>query len=137
MRLRRNQKRRRGAALVELAYLLPFLLYLFVIGADWARLLYYTISCEACARAGALYAADIEASAVSPYANLQAAAQAEAPLLTTPPTITSNPTTINGRPGVQVTATLNFTTITNFPGVPSSQTLTRTVEMRVFPVTTN
>jgi hypothetical protein len=136
MRLRRSHKRR-GAALAELAYVLPFLLFLFVIGADWARLLYYTISCEACARAGALYGADPEVAATSPYPSLQAAAQAEAPLLSTPPAITVTPVTINGRPGVKVTATLTFTTITSFPGVPSPQLLTRSVEMRVFPVTTN
>jgi Flp pilus assembly protein TadG len=122
---------------VELAALLPFLAYLVVIGADWARLMYYTISCEACARAGALYAADPEVAATSPYPSLQAAAQAEAPLLKIPPTITATPVPINGRQGVQVTATLTFNTITNFPGVPASQTITRTVEMRVFPVTTN
>jgi len=136
MRLRRTRTRR-GAAAAELAALLPFLLYLCVIATDWARLLYYTITLEACARAGVLYAADPETAAVSPYASATEAAQAEAPQLTTKPTITTSAVTINTKPGVKVTATYPFKTITNFPGVPHSQTLTRSVEMRTFPLTAN
>lgn len=128
---------RRGAAAVEFAVLLPFLLFLAVIATDWARLMYYTISVEACARAGALYAADASVAAMSPYSNVQDHARAEAPVLGTATTVTSAATTVNGRAAVQVTATIPFTTITNFPGVPSSQTLTRFVVMRMVPQTLN
>lgn len=133
----RNQPGRRGAATVELAVLLPFLLYLGVIATDWARLLYYTIAIEACARAGALYAADPAAAAQSPYTTLQDHARAEAPGLNPAPTVTSAAITVNGRAGVRVTATVPFQTITNFPGVPGSQTLTRVVDMRAVPLTLN
>jgi Flp pilus assembly protein TadG len=127
---------------VELAALLPFLLFLAVIATDWARLLYFTIAIESCARAGALYAADPEASAESPYADVTAAARGASPTLTSPApdvaltaiTFGSGPT---ARPGVQVTVSMPFNTITNFPGVPKNQTLSRTVQMRVVPILTN
>jgi hypothetical protein len=32
---------------------------------------------------------------------------------------------------------MNFKTLTNFPGVPSNNTITRIVEMRVFPLSAN
>jgi Flp pilus assembly protein TadG len=136
---------RRGAAAVELAALLPFILFLCVIAADWARLLYYTITIEACARAGALYAADPAWAAQSPYATMQDAAKAEAPSLANDPNLSvSGPTaiTVNGRPGVRVTVTYTFNTFANFSwfnqfGVPQTQTLTRNVDMRLVPLTPN
>ena len=51
--LRLSSRRRAGAA-AEFAVLLPFLIFLAVIGTDWARLFYYTISIESCARTGVL-----------------------------------------------------------------------------------
>jgi Flp pilus assembly protein TadG len=128
---------RRGAAAVELAVLLPFLAYICVIATDWARLFYYTIAAENCARAGALYAADPVSAPESPYPDVTAAALGSAPHLNPKPTVTSTQTTVNGRPAVRVTVSVPFTTITNFPGVPRSETLVRSVEMRMIPVTPN
>lgn len=128
----RNAPRRPAAATVEFAFLLPFLLFLGVISTDWARLLYYTITLEACARNGAVYASDADYASKSPYATLQAAALAEAPQLNATATVTSTATTDStGHAAVTVTVTVPFNTITNFPGVPRSQTLTRSVQMRM------
>ena len=135
MRVRRTGTRR-GAAAVELAALLPFILYLAVIATDWARLLYYTITLESCARAGALYAADPVARDVSPYADYKAAAQGAAPKITLSGYDTGT-TTVNTKTCVWVSVTYDFKTLTNFPGVPHSQTLKRKVEMRTFPVVAN
>ncbi len=132
-----KSNRRSGAATVEFAVLLPFLLFISVIATDWARLLHYTITIEACARNGALYAADQETAAKSPYANVTAAALAEAPYLNAVATVT--PTYANDSTGaavVTVKVEMPFGTITNFPGVPSSQTLSRSVQMRVAPLVT-
>jgi Flp pilus assembly protein TadG len=131
--IRRKQGRRAHAA-VELAALLPFIVFLAVIGTDWARLFYYTIAIEACAREGALYAADPESSSVSPYADYQAAALASAPSLSPAPTVSKQSVTVDGRPGVEVTVSINFTTLTNFPGVPKTETITRKVSMRNIPI---
>src|SRR5581483_2142348 len=116
------------------------------IAADWARLFYYTICIEACARAGALYAADPAWAAQSPYATMQDAAKAEAPTLASDPNLTvTGPTPItitvpaagggsSTRPGVRVTATYTFSMYSGFSflnrfGVQKTQTLTRTVDM--------
>ncbi len=132
-----NPARRPAAAAVEFAVLLPFLLFVGVIATDWARLLHYTITVEACARNGALYAADQEAAARSPYASVTEAALAEAPYLNATATVAAAPATDStGGAAVAVTVSVPFKTITNFPGVPSSQTLSRTVQMRVAPLVT-
>ncbi len=142
---RRSRERRSGAAAVEFAVLLPFLIYLAVIGTDWARLLYFTISIEGCARAGALYAADEATAIESPYGSLEAHAKNEAPLIKDSPNLTvlapvySTATSAGSdtSPTVKVTVTYSFQTITNFPGVPQSQTLSRSCEMRIIPMVTD
>lgn len=134
----RNKPRRRpGAAAVELAVLLPFLLFLCVIASDWARLFYFTVSAEGCARNGALYACDPVSRAQSPYSSVEQAALAEAPNLSQVATVQSADTVdATGQAAVAVTVTVPFQTVTNFPGVPSSQTVTRRVQMRVMPTST-
>jgi Flp pilus assembly protein TadG len=134
---RRSRDRRHGAAVLEFAVLLPVLVFLAVIGTDWARLFYYTISIESCARTGALWAADPSTQSESKYTNVTDAARSGAPNLNPAPTVTQTAVTIDGRPGVRVTVTGQFNTITTLPGVPSSQTLTRFVEMRIVPVAPN
>lgn len=156
MRVRRAA-RRPAAATVEFAVLLPFLLYLGVIATDWARLLYYTITLESCARNGAVYASDSDYAAKSPYTSTPDAALSEAPTLNTgataSTTATSGATTTTtytnaagawcakvstttttdstGAAAVICTVEVPFKTFSNFPGVPSSQTLTRSVQMRM------
>jgi hypothetical protein len=133
----RKSDRRPAAAAAELAMLMPFLMFLCVIATDWARLFYYTVTVEACARNGALYACDPVAQAQSPYTSVQQAALAEAPTLNTTATVTSaNTTDAAGNPAVLVTVSVPFKTLTNFPGMPSAQTLTRRVQMRAAPTTT-
>ncbi len=133
----RKPSRRPAAAAVELAILLPFLMFICVIATDWARLLHYTITVEACARNGALYAADPVMAAMSPYKSVSEAAMAEAPKLDATATVTTTLTTdSNGSAAVVVKVEVPFKTITDFPGVPSSQTLYRSVQMRVAPLAT-
>src|SRR5688572_4660926 len=81
---------RKGAAVVELAVLLPFLLFMTVISADWARIYHMTISANACARNGAFFASDPIYAASSPYTDYQAAALAEAPSLPVTPTVSKS-----------------------------------------------
>ena len=167
MRLCPSSRRDRpAAAAVELAVLLPFLVFLAAIGTDWARLLYHTISIETCARSGALALSDQVAwyqvpensNKSTPYpagfvaagtpalttgpgsqqSVLDAAARAEDPGLSGDATVVATRTTDStGTSVVTVTVTRTFTTITRFPGVPSAQTLSRGVTMRIFPQGTN
>ena len=164
MRLCPSSRRDRpAAAAVELAVLLPFLVFLAAIGTDWARLLYHTISIETCARSGALALSDQvvwyqvpgNANKSAPYpagfvaagtpalttaqqAVLDTATRVEDPGLPTAATVAATRTTDStGTSVVTVTVTRTFTTITRFPGVPATQTLSRGVTMRIFPQGTN
>lgn len=161
MIVRPKSEPRSGAATVELAVLLPFLLFVCVITTDWARLLYYTISAEACARNGAMYASDGDAAARSPYTTTGDAAMNECPSLiagTTATRTTSGTTTVStytlpsgevkatvtktlttdstGAAAVVVTVDVPFKSITTYPGVTTPSSVTRSVEMRVLPMLT-
>jgi Flp pilus assembly protein TadG len=131
--MRRLRKRRGGAAAVELAFLLPFLAFLFVIAVDWARIFYYSVIVTNCARNGALYLSDPTPRSASPYTSVAQAALADAPNLNPSPTVTSTSGSDSSGPYVEVTVSYPFRTVTNFPGVPTNTTLVRTVRMSVAP----
>ena len=118
--------------MVELAILLPILVFLFVVAVDFARVFYYSVTLTNCARAGAMYASDPTTNDESPFASTEAAALADATNLTPSPTITTtNGVDAAGRPFVEVTAAYTFRTITGLPGVPNQVNLTRKVRMNV------
>jgi len=127
------RRRRRAAAAVELALLLPFLAFIFVAGVDYARVFYYYLTVTNCARSGALYGST-DAAHASDTAGIQSAAQAESTELAPKLSVRSTTGTDSaGNPFVAVTVTYPFQTIANFPGIPSSATISRTVQMRVAP----
>lgn len=127
---RHANRRDRGAAVVELALLLPVLMFLMVVGVDFCRVFYFSQVLGNCARNGALYAADAKSAARNLYSSTQNAALADAGDLSPQPTVTSaSGTDSAGNAYVTVTVTWQFNTLTSFPGIPN-ETLTRTVRMR-------
>ena len=137
-RRRARLRSRRGVAVVELAVLLPLLVFLFLITIDFARVFYFSVTLKNCARAGAMYASDPTVADESPFANVQAAALADATNISPSPTVSSTMGTDSaGRLYVAVTARYTFRTITGFPGIPSNLALSRTVKMYVMAGTPN
>ena len=132
----RSVRRRKGAAAVELAVLLPLLTFLFLIAVDYARIFYYSLTLENCARNGALCASNAF-NYPMPYSSVAQAAIADgaslSPALTASDVTVTNGTDANGNSCVTVTINYTFQTITNYPGLPSSVNLVRSVEMRVAP----
>lgn len=130
--------RRPGVAAVELAFLLPFLLFLFVITVDFGRAFYFSMTVATCARNGALWQSDPYARAESPYKTLKDAAMADASNLNDPtnqPKIVSTTgTDSTGNEYVEVTVTYQFKSISRFPLLPSSMNITRTAKMPVAPM---
>jgi Flp pilus assembly protein TadG len=124
----RPQRARRGVAAVELAILLPFLAFMFVITVDWARIFYFSVTVTNCARNGAVYACDPFLAQYSPYSDFKQAALADSNLTPTPDVRSTNGSDSNGS-YVEVTVSYPFKTVTNFPGVPSTNNVTRTVRM--------
>jgi len=140
---RRRGENKRGAAAVELAVLLPFLMFLGVIATDWARILYFTMSIGSCARSGAFWASDADIRGASPYTTVGDAAKSEAPTLSGLTVTQTNLTDGgDGMPAIQVKVEMTFTTIAPFKypkwfGITHSGTISRTVQMRVGPTTPN
>jgi hypothetical protein len=167
MLYRTNAKRnlRRGAAVAELAVLLPFLAFLFVIGSDWARIFYTSMTIQNAARNAAYYASEypgVTDKMVYGYSSVYDAAadDIEVPLgvsgmnmyyglpqgnslgTSIPSTGTSVPdTTIQGVNCKVITVTYPFSMVSGFPidvvGVPTSVTLQRTTYMQTAPVLPN
>jgi Flp pilus assembly protein TadG len=139
---------RRAAAAVELAILLPLLAFIFVISVDFARIFYFSLTVENCARNGAHYGSGVvninQADSKEEWeknggliASITDAALADAgslypPLSASNVTVTSG-TDGDGNPMVRVTVNYSFQTITNFPLVPQQTNLSRTAQMRVAP----
>jgi Flp pilus assembly protein TadG len=148
----RTRTVRKGAQVVELAILLPFLAFMFVIAVDWARIFYYSIAVTNCARNGALYLSQQQSAKTtsspytdSGYVNLYVnstspvtdAALADAHDLKPTPTVTSATGSDSNGPYVEVTVSYPFRTVTDFSvgvfEVPSSANVERTVRMYVPP----
>jgi Flp pilus assembly protein TadG len=147
-----GKRNRPGVAAVEFAVLLPFLAFMFVIAVDWARVFYYSIAVENCARNGALYMS-LQGSAKtisSPYTDsgyvnlyvtsknpVTAAALADASDLTPTPTVASASGSDGNGPYVEVTVSYSFRTVSGFSvgifAVPAKTDVTRTVRMYVPP----
>ena len=124
---------RRGAAIAELAIMLPLLVFLFVVCLDYARLFSTLSILSDCARDGALYFAN---HTTDTTANISQAALADASNLVSPaPTVAlQGPTTdAAGYTYVTVTVSYAFTTVVTYPGVPQATTLSRRVIMPVIP----
>ncbi len=139
--------RRPGAAATELAVLLPFVAFLFVVAVDFCRIYNQTLTLRACAEAGALYAggyswpnqddaaaASAGGQTVQPdstaarIAAARSAAAAEGTSLN-PPLDTSNVqvTIANGQ--ATVTVTYTCTMLTPVLGASRQQSITRSVTM--------
>jgi Flp pilus assembly protein TadG len=123
-------KQRQAAAAVELAILIPFLSFLLVITVDWARVFYYSLTLENCARQGALYGSGAAAGS-----SIQSAAQndwVDPGGSASGFTVTSaSGSDGNGDPTIAVTASCTVNLVTNYPGIGSSVNLSHTVTMRV------
>lgn len=123
---------RTGVAAVETALVMPFLVLVFFITVDFARIFYYTTVATFMARDGAYYGAKDPANA-GDTAGIQAAANADDAISAgNPYTVTSTTgSDAQGKTYVRVTVGYNFTTVISYPGMPTSMTITRSNQMRV------
>lgn len=133
---------RQGIACVEFAVVLIVLSPLFVLTIDFARLFYYQVTIDNCARNGALYGANLrsyqETGEVSPYTDIYAVTLAEGsnlnpPLAKSNVTVTTGGTGSDGNPDVKVAIAYPFSSITQFPYLGTQITLNASVSMRVAP----
>lgn len=124
--------------MVEMAFLLPVLLYMGLGTMDFGRALSSATIVANAARNGAVYLADPVAQAISPYSDVTAAALADATNLSPSPTVTSTTGTDGtGMSYAEVTVNWTFQTTIKYPGVPTTTTISRTVRMSVAPIEPN
>jgi Flp pilus assembly protein TadG len=137
----RRKGLRRAVAAVEMAVLAPFLAFLFVITVDFARVFYYQLTLDDCARNGALLGSSLrsyqETGWVNPYNDIVAVTVADGASLNPPldpsQVTVSGGTGSDGNPNVTVTIQYPFASITHFPGFGDTLNLQATVSMRVAP----
>ena len=135
MRVRTNQRTRRGVAAAEVAILLPFLVFTFAVAADFCRVFYATQTLQGCARTGALYASGTvwwDKSRATATEMAQQAAVADGVDLDPPLTADDVTVTLDAT-AATVTVTHEFRTLLNCPGIPGTWTLTRSVRMNLAP----
>ncbi len=136
-----------GAALVEMAMIMPLLLLMALGVGDFGRIMYTAITLAHAARAGAAYGAQSNSHAGDVPGIVLAAeeeAQDIAPIAVTSErvcectggaAVSCTLASCGGygapRAFVEVTVTRTFSTLVPFPGVPSSVPLSRTAKVRL------
>jgi Flp pilus assembly protein TadG len=127
-----SRQKRRGAAAVEFALLLPLLCFLFVGTVDFCRVYYYSITVSNCARNGALFGSADANQAQNANGIVTAARKDASNLDVNQMQVTS---ATDGSTYVAVTVAYPFATVSRYPGIPSPLTLSRTVRMNILPAT--
>lgn len=136
LRTAKAERKRRGAAAIEFAILLPVMAFLFLVALDFARIYYGALIAGNCARNGALYAAYASGgSAVneSPYTSIKEAAAADGTDISVNPVSDVASSNNNDNNTVRVTVTHRFEPITNFVSLPNSGAVPRSVVMPRIP----
>ena len=134
-RIRRS--RRRSAAAVEFALILPLLMTIVLACVDFGRFSYTYIAVTNGAREGAGFGSFHPVTSITRpvwEAQLRAAVEDEMGPAFEPNQITVIPDVISDGPGlkrVTVEVSYPFETLVSWPTIPHSMTLVRTVEMRV------
>lgn len=122
-----------GAAAVELALVLPFLLTVFVVSVDFARVFYSAQVIADCARTAALFAANPDLADKTSHESAQALALQYVKDLKPQPTVTfTTGTDCQSHRYVEVTVSHNFRLICPF-AFRSNYQLTRSARARLFP----
>jgi hypothetical protein len=152
--IRRGRSARRGIAAVELAVLLPFLVFVFLATVDFARILYFVITIDNCTHNAAIFGSQTFDNQNQQWqGNVQYWQGPNSQMVSTeqvagdidgsnlspalgPSNVTvASSTDVSGNPVNVVTINYTFNTITSFPGIPNTVNLTRIVQARVAPAT--
>jgi Flp pilus assembly protein TadG len=124
---------RHGVVAVELAILLPVLVFFAAIGVDFARVFSRTVILETASRNGAFYGCQ-DPSHAQNKAGIEAVVRRDLTDISPPPEVTSE--TYMGADGfqyVRVTVKYTFFTVMKVPGVPTQSQLIRYTDMRICP----
>jgi Flp pilus assembly protein TadG len=152
----RTRGKRRGTAAVELAVLLPFLMFVFLVTVDFARILYTVITVDNCTHNGAVFGSQTFDNQnqqwlgnyqywQGPNSQMVSAEKAATEIdgsNLSPAIVDTNVTVVagldaNGNAINTVTVSYTFNTISQFPMIPSSVAISRSMQARVAPALPN
>ena len=128
-----GSRRRKAAAAVEMALILPVLCSIAAITIDYSLLFYHWTTISVCAYNGACYAS-LNPSATN--SAVSTAALVDATNLTSPsPTVSAPTFSKDANNNSFVTVTVSYTYQAHFvwPGMPSTVPLTRSIQIAVTP----
>lgn len=127
------RRARRGLAAVELASLLPVMLFLTMASIDFSRVVYALVTLQNCARNGALYEFNTAAGYGTSFTSLSQAVTADSGgLALNPPTATSPGLPALNYVTVTVSCQFSLISIPSIQGLPAlsgSMTLTQSSTM--------
>lgn len=129
----RKRRKSRGQSIVEFAILLPLMVLILALAADFGRAFTAYIAISSAAREGAAYAM-MSTTNANDTPKVKAAALADASSIWGKAPTVNNPVISKDAQGydrVSVTVTYNFDTIISIPPIPKSVALNRTVSMRI------
>jgi Flp pilus assembly protein TadG len=128
----RERQKTRGQSLVEFALVLPILVLILAISADFGRAFSAYIAVGGAAREGAAFGMMSTANSAN-QTGIRNAALADAPTIwgVAPSVTSSTGTDANNYQFVQVRVTYTFSPIMRIPPIPNSINMSRTVRMRV------
>ncbi|WP_020474686.1 TadE/TadG family type IV pilus assembly protein [Zavarzinella formosa] len=131
----RTTNHRPGAAAVELALVLPFLVVMFTAAVDFARIYHITQTIQECAQSGAIYAsgtAQFSSSIDNTQAATNAACASGANL--SPAVQAANVSVVIDSTGKTATVTVTYTFNSIMPFLSSATVITRSATMSQAPV---
>ncbi len=134
VRTRRRNHARRGIAAVELASLLPVILFLTLASIDFSRVVYALVTLQNCSRNGALYEFNTAAGYGSTYTSLTQAVTADSGGLTLGTPTAYSPGFGNNNNYVTVTVSCQFSlisipSISGLPALSGTMTLSQSSSM--------
>jgi Flp pilus assembly protein TadG len=132
---RETTNNRRGAAVVELALVLPLLMLLFAMAVDFARVYFNAQVVADCARLGALYIANPDLGDRTEYDSAQAIISECAKNLSPAPTVSIIQDKDAATPYVEVTVTHRFKRLCPLalPSLPAEIEVIRKSRARLYP----
>jgi Flp pilus assembly protein TadG len=131
MILRHHQVFRPGAAILEGGLILPIMIMLIGIAADYSRVVYNSVTISGAARNGAIYEFDPYSYTESNYASYTNAVQADATNLGANLSMSKSTVVLpSGATNVSITVNTNFQMLANWFVLPQQKNVTRTVVIR-------
>jgi Flp pilus assembly protein TadG len=127
--------KRRGAALVEAAIVLPVIIMLIGIAADYSRIIYSSVTISGSARNGALYEFDPMNSLESNYTSYANCGSADATNLNNNLAMSESTAAVGTETDVTVTANTKFSTISSWLLLPKLTSVNRSIVVRKAQIT--